>query len=173
MALSDIAEGLATTERQRDRGVAVVDRTDGSLADALEPFSSALPCPASAAATLVREYAGGSSVGDAAIAAGIPPITASKTLYRLGFEGLSPFSPLEREICRDWLSAALTRTEARSLIDTGEEAFALGAYIETHEPIEAASDVVQDALASDADAMVEKRDALAETMSASTDLLSG
>jgi hypothetical protein len=171
MSLSDIAEGVATTESQRDRGVAVVDRTDTSLADALAPFADALPCEPAAAATVVREYADGSSVGDAAVPAGVAPMTASKTLHRLGFEGLSPFSPLEREICRDWLDAELTRSEARSLIDAGETGFALGAYIETHEPIPEAADLVQDALSTDADAMVEKRDALADTMTASRDLL--
>lgn len=170
MALSDIAEGVATTQRQRDRGVAVVDRTDRSLSTALDPFAEDLPCEAEAAAELVRAYTDGASVGGAATAAGVAPITASKTLFRLGFEGLSPLSPLERDICRDWLDAELTRTEALELVDAGVQVFALGAYIETHEPLPEASEVVQDALATDADAMVRKRDALADTMTASQDL---
>lgn len=171
MGLSDIAEGLATTQRQEDRGVALVDRTDRPLAERLEPYEADIPCDASAAATLVSAYAGGESVGDAARTAGVPPVTASKTLFRLGFEGLSPLSPLGREICRDWLRAELSRTEAIELAGVGERAFALGAYLETHEPLPEATETVQDALSTDEDAMVEKRDALAETMTASRDLL--
>jgi hypothetical protein len=170
MALSDIAEGVATTRAQQERGVAVVDRTDRSLAEALSPYADDLPCDPGAAATLVREYAAGTSVGDAAAEAGVVPITASKTLFLLGFEGLSPLGPLEREVCRDWLDAELTRTEALELVSGEETAFALGAYIETHEPLPEASEIVQDARSNDGDAMVEKRDALADTMTASPDL---
>lgn len=171
MSLSDIAEGVATTRSQRERGVAVVDRTSGSLASVLGEFASALPCGAEPAATLVKAYRGGQSVESAATAAGVPPVTAAKVLYRLGFEGLSPLSPLQRDICRDWLAGDLTRTEAQELADVGDRAFALGAYIETHDPIPGAEEGVEDALASSEDAMVEKRDALAETMTAASDLL--
>lgn len=171
MSLSDIAEGVATTRSQRERGVAVVDRTSGSLASVLGEFASALPCGAEPAATLVKTYRGGRSVESAATAAGVPPVTAAKVLYRLGFEGLSPLSPLQRDICRDWLAGDLTRTEAQELADAGDRAFALGAYIETHDPIPGAEEAVEDALASSEDAMVEKRDALAETMTAASDFL--
>lgn len=171
MALSDIAEGLATTQRQRDRGVAVVDRTDRSLSAALEPFAEALPCDADTAESIVTAYAGGASVGDAATTAGVAPITASKTLHRLGFEGLSPLSPLERDICRDWLDAQISRADALELTRAADDELALAAYIETHDPLEGANETIQDALSSAADAMVEKRDALAETMTASQDLL--
>jgi hypothetical protein len=170
MALSDIAEGLATTQSQEDRGVAVVDRTDRSLADALSPFDADLPCDAETAAALVDAYTGGGSIGDAATAAGVPPMTASKVLHRLGFEGLSPLSPLGRDILQDWLDAELTRADALALTDTSEETFALAAYIETHDPLPGAGEAIQAVGSTDADAMVEKRDALADTMTATQDL---
>lgn len=171
MSLSDIADGVATTQSQRNRGVAVVDRTSGSLSTVLADYASALPCGAEPASTLVKAYRGGRSVDAAAKAAGVPPVTAAKILYRLGFEGLSPLSPLQRDICRDWLGGDLTRTEAQELADAGDRAFALGAYIETHDPIPGAEEAVEDALSSSDDAMVDKRDALAETMTAASDFL--
>lgn len=170
MTLSDIAEGVATTQTQQDRGVAVVDRTDRSVAAAIEPVADALPCDAAAAEAIVTAYAEGASVGDAANAGGVPPVTAAKTLHRLGFEGLSPLSPLARDICRDWLDAELSRADALELTQASETEFALAAYIETHEPLAGASETIQDAMSTAADAMVEKRDALAETMTASRDL---
>ncbi|AOW79302.1 hypothetical protein HTSR_0092 [Halodesulfurarchaeum formicicum] len=171
MALSDIAEGVTATHAQEDRGVAVVDRTDASLSTVLAPYAESLPCGAETAATVVSTYVSGTSVGEAATAAGVAPITAAKTLHRLGFAGLSPLSPLQREICGDWLSGSLTRIEAQELADVGDRAFALGAYIETHDPIPGANETLQDTLSTDGDAMVEKRDALADTMTAASDLL--
>ncbi|MEF8771602.1 DUF7858 family protein [Halodesulfurarchaeum sp.] len=171
MSLSDIAEGVATTRSQQDRGVAVVDRASGSLSTVLEEYASALPCGADQAATLITAYRGGQSVDAAGTAAGVPPVTAAKILYRLGFEGLSPLSPLQRDICRDWLAGDLSRTDAQELVDVGDRAFALGAYIETHDPISGAEEAIEDAQASSEDAMVEKRDALAETMTAANDFL--
>ncbi len=171
MSLSDIAEGVATTHAQNERGVAVVDRASDSLEAALEAFASELPCDPSTATTLVRAYRGGQSVGDAGTDAGVPPVTAAKVLHRLGFEGLSPLSPLQQELCQDWLSGALSRTEAQELAGVGDRAFALGAYIETHDPIPGAREAVEDTLASSEDAMVEKREALAETMTEASDFL--
>ena len=171
MALSDIAEGVRSEESQQAREVAVVDRTSGTLEEVLAPHASALPCAVETAAALVEAYRSGASVGEAATAAGIVPATATKVLHRLGFEGLSPLSPLQREICRDWLSGELTRAEARELADAGDRAFALGAYVETHDPIEGAQEAIEDAAAPASDAMVEKRDALAETMTDARDLL--
>lgn len=170
MALSDIAEGIATTRTQEDRGVAVVDRTDQSIASVLAQYSGALPCDPDVAATLVTEYTAGASVGDAAAAAGIPPVTASKALHRLGFEGLSPLSPLGREIVDDWLEGSISRSDALALADTTEREFALAVYLQTHDPIPGAAEAVQDSQSTDADAMVEKRDALSDTMTASQDL---
>jgi len=170
MALSDIAEGLATTQQQEDRGVAVVDRTDRSLSSVVEPFAEELPCDAEAAADLVSAYTSGASVGDASLEAGVPPVTASKALYLLGFEGLNPLPPVAREVCRDWLAADLSRTDALALSGASEAEFALAAYIETHEPIEGAGEQIRDALSTSADAMVEKRDALSDTMTAARDL---
>ena len=171
MSLSDIAEGVATTRTQQDRGVAVVDRASESLTDVLEQFVSELPCETGTAGTLVSAYREGRSVGEAASRAGVPPVTASKVLFRLGFEGLSPLSPLQREICQDWIAGELSRTEAQELADASEREFALGAYIETHEPIPGASEAIEDADSRSEDAMVAKRDALAETMTDPQDLL--
>lgn len=170
MTLSDIAEGVATTDTQETRGVAVVDRTSDSIEAVLEPFAEELPVDAAVAAELVEAYRTGTSVGEAATAAGLPPVRGAKVLFRLGFEGLSPLSPLQRDICRDWLAGELTRTEARELADAGERAFALGAYIETHEPVPGAAEAVEDAAVTGADAMVEKREALDETMTDAADL---
>lgn len=171
MPLSDIAEGVATTRTQQDHGVAVVDRTETPLSAVLEEYVEALPCDAETASALVEAYRGGASVGDAAIQGGVPPTTAAKTLHCLGFEGLSPLSPLQRDICRDWLAGDLTRAEARELADAGEREFALGAYLETHDPIPGVGEAIEDALSSSEDAMVEKREALAETMTEASDFL--
>lgn len=165
MGLSDIAAGLVTTESQRDTGVAVVDRTDRSLAHAIEPYLDDLPCSEVAATTVVEAYTAGKSVGDAASDAGIAPMTAAKTLHLLGFEGLSPLSPLGRDILRDWLLAEISRADALALTGASEAEFALAAYVETHEPLDGASRRISDAVSNAGDAMVEKRDALAETMS--------
>lgn len=171
MTLSDIAEGVATTQSQEDRGVAVVDRASESLDAVLEAYASDLSCDVETAATLVSEYRRGASVGSAAIEAEVPPIRAAKILHQIGFEGLTPLSPLQRDICRDWLAGELTRTQAQELADAGDRAFALGAYIETHDPISGVAEAVEDALSPGEDAMVEKRDVLAETMSDANDLL--
>jgi hypothetical protein len=171
MSLSEIAEGVATTDTQETRGVAVVNRTSDSLAAVLSEYAEALPVDATTAADLVEAYRSGTSVGEAATAAGLPPVTGAKVLFRLGFEGLSPLSPLQRDVCRDWLAGELTRTEARELADAGERAFTLGAYVETHDPIPGAAEAIESATATDGDAMVAKRDALAETMTDAADLL--
>lgn len=170
MGLSDIAEGLAVTERQRDRGVATVDRTDPTLNAALSRYVDDLPCDVTAAAQLVDEYAGGASVGHAAGAAGIPAVTGAKTLFLLGFEGLSPLSPLGRDVLRDWLAADVGRTDALALSGASESEFALAAYLETHDPLPDANERVTAALSPSGNATVEKRDALADTMSGVGDL---
>ncbi|MFB6086393.1 MAG: hypothetical protein ABEJ84_06255 [Halodesulfurarchaeum sp.] len=171
MSLSDIAEGVATTRSQRDRGVAVVDRTETPLSAVLDEHAEALPCDVETATTLLEAYRGGASVGDAATRGGVPPTTAAKTLHLLGFEGLSPLSPLQRDICRDWLAGDLSRTDARELVNVGEREFALGAYVETHDPLSGVGEAIEDALSSSGDAMVEKREALAETMTQASDFL--
>lgn len=170
MGLSEIAAGLAVTEQQVDRGVATVDRTDPTLAAAVATDAEALPCDAEAAAMLVDEYAGGASVGDAAASAGLPAVTGAKALHLLGFEGLFPLSPLGRDVLRDWLAADLGRTDAMALADATEAEFALATFIETHDPLEGAAERVTDALHADGNAAVEKRDALADTMSDAGDL---
>lgn len=171
MSLSDIAEGVATTRTQQDPGVAVVDRTETPLSAVLEEYAENLPCDVETASALIEAYRGGASVGDAGKRSGVPPTTAAKTLHLLGFEGLSPLSPLQRDICRDWLAGDLSRTAASELADAGEREFALGAYVETHDPIPGAGEAIEDALSSSEDAMVEKREALAETMSEASDFL--
>ena len=170
MGLSDIADGLTVTERQRDRGVATVDRTDPTLNATVARYANGLPCEVEPAAILVDEYVGGASVGDAAATAGLPAITGAKVLFRLGFDGLSPLSPLGREVLRDWLDGEIGRTDARALADASEAEFALATYIETHEPLSGAREGVATALGSDTDASVAKRDALADTMSDVGDL---
>jgi len=165
MGLSDIAEGLEVTTEQRDRGVATADHTDQSLAERLSSVEAELPCTATAAATVVERYAGGGSVGAAGRAAGVPAMTAAKTLHLLG-ESVSPVGPTGREIVRDFLAGALSRTEARQLARASEEAFALAVYVESHEPLPEAQDAVADALAVDGGA-----DPLSDARSGTTDLL--
>lgn len=164
MGLADIADGLSVTTQQRDRGVASIDRTEGTLADRLRELDGDLPCDPSTAAAVADAYASGGSVSDAADAADLPPTTAAKTLHRLGFEGLTPFSPLQREILGDWLTAECTRADALELTGASEREFALAAYVATHDPVPGGSAAVESALSTPADAMVAKRDALAAAM---------
>jgi hypothetical protein len=158
MGLADIAAGVEVTTEQRDRGVATVDRTDASLAERLAAHEDALPCRAGTAATVLEEYAGGASVGAAARAAGMAPVTAAKTLHLLG-ESVHPLGPTGREVVRDWLAGDLPRTEAVELARATETEFALAAYVETHDPLPAARDAVEDALAvrGEADPLEEAR----------------
>lgn len=165
MGLSDIAADIEVTAEQRDPGVAVVDRTGDSLVDRLTAHEEELPCPADKAATVVERYASGGSVGEAARAATVPPVTAAKTLHLLG-ESVSPLSPTGRAILRDWLGGSLSRTEARELTRASETEFALAAYVETHDPIPAARAAVEGTLA-----VHQEEDPLAETRSEATDLL--
>ncbi|MFC4448625.1 hypothetical protein [Halorussus aquaticus] len=174
MPLSDIADGLEVTTEQRDRGVASVDATangDADLRERLTEFADDLPCDAASAAAIVEGHTSGRSVGDSAHEAGVAPMTAAKTLHLLGCEGVSPLTPEAHRIIGDWLSADLSRTEARELAGANETEFALATFVETHDPIPGASDLVEGAFARDGDAAVRKRDALAGTMSSATDLL--
>lgn len=164
MGLSDIAAGVTVTTRQRERGVASVDRTGESLADQLAALDGDLPVDPDAAAALAEAYAGGASVGDAAAEAGVAPTTAAKTLHRLGFEGLTPFSPLQRDVLEDWLAAEVSRADALELTGASDREFALAAFVATHEPLEGAAEAVDGALSTSRDAMVEKRDALDATL---------
>lgn len=164
MGLADIAEGVTVTTRQRERGVASVDRTGESLAAQLAALDGDLPVDADVAASLAEAYSGGASVGDAASEAGVPPTTAAKALHRLGFEGLSPLSPLQRDVLDDWLTGECSRADAVELTGAGDREFALAAYVATHEPVEGAAEAVDGALSTSRDAMVEKRDALAATL---------
>ncbi|MFC4548685.1 MULTISPECIES: hypothetical protein [Halorussus] len=170
MTLADIADGLEVTTEQRDSGVAAVDATETDLRDALAEYASDLPCDAEAAAEIVEGHTSGRSVGDTARAAGVAPMTAAKTLHLLGCEGVSPLTPRAHEILADWLSADLSRTEALELTGASESEFALATFVETHDPLAGASEVVEGAYALGGDAAVRKRDALAETMSDVGDL---
>jgi hypothetical protein len=145
MGLSELAAGVKTTETQRDRGVAAVDRTGDSLADRLVECESALPTDAAAAAAVVERYAAGGSVGQAAAVGDVPRVTAAKVLHLVG-ESVSPLGPTGRTVVRDWIDGDLSRTEALSLTRASPAAFALAAYVETHEPIPAAQAAVQAAL---------------------------
>jgi len=147
MTLSEIAADVQVTAEQRDRGVATVDDTATDIADGLAEYAADLPCTAEEAATVVEAYADGASVGAAGGAAGVAPMTAAKALHRLGVRGLSPLSPRQREIVRDWLAADLPRSEALALCGETETEFALAAYVETHDPVPGAAAVAERALA--------------------------
>lgn len=171
MGLSDIAAGIEVTEQQQDPGVATVDDTETPLSERLAPFEEALPCEPEVAAAVVDAYAGGASIEAAAGTAGITPMTAAKTLHLLGVEGITPLSPTARTILRDWLAGEISRSTARELTDTSETEFLLAAFIETHAPVDGATEAVEPALGLDGVATVEKRDLLDETMSDVGELL--
>lgn len=172
MSLSEIAAGLELTTTQEQRGIATVDDTDVDLDARLREFEADLPCTAAGAATVLDRYDAGSSVGDAGEAAALAPVTAAKLLHRCGFEGVTPLSPTARRVLRDWIDGRLSRVDALELTGADDAEFALAAYVETHDPItELAEAVRRDAAAPlTGDALVSKRDALAETMSSSSDL---
>ncbi|MFB6097216.1 MAG: hypothetical protein ABEJ74_07495 [Haloferacaceae archaeon] len=171
MGLAEIAAGLELTEQQRERGVATRDDTDVGLLDRFREHADALPCTPEAAATIVESTAPGASVGDRAREAGVAPITAAKALHRCGVEGVTPLAPLARRVLRDWLAGDLGRTEALELTGATPAEFALATYVETHEPVPALVDARVAALAPGENASVQKRDALAETMSDPADHL--
>jgi hypothetical protein len=146
VTLSDIADGLAVTHEQRERGVAAVDDTDADLPERLAPFERDLPCTAGEAAAVARAFTGGDSVGDAAATAGVAPTTAAKALHLLGVEGVAPLGPTGRRVVADWLVGDLPRTEALALTGGDEAAFALTAFVETHDPLPGAREALDGAL---------------------------
>lgn len=164
MSLDDIAAGLEVVERQHDRGVATADDTGEPLAERFARAADALPCTPVAAATVVETYATGASVGDSAREAAVAPITAAKTLHRCGVEGVTPLTPLAREVVQDWLAGDLSRSDALALTGATGAEFALGTYIETHAAVPALAEATEAALTPGANAAVRKRDALAETL---------
>jgi hypothetical protein len=145
MGLSEIAAGVEVTDEQRERGVATGDGTAATLAERLAGFAGELPCSPEAAATVVEAYAEGASVGRAAAVAELPETTAAKALYLLG-EPIDPLTPTAERVLEDWLAGELSRTEARRLAGVGDDEFALGAYVATHEPIDGAESTVAEAL---------------------------
>lgn len=169
VALVDIAAGLEVTTAQRERGVAIVDGTDATLAERLAPYAEALPCTPVEAATVLEAYVGGASVGEAAGVAGLAPIEGAKTLHLLG-EPVTPLGPTGRDVVRNWLAAELSRVEAVELAGATEAEFALATYVETHDPLEGAAAAAGGALETGGDTAVAKRDHLGETMSDVTDL---
>lgn len=170
MALSDIAAGLEVTVEQKDHGVATVDDTERGLDERLVTFADAIPCTVDTAVAIVESHASGTSVGEIARRTGVAPMTAAKTLHLLGVSGVSPLSPIGHDFIRDWLSADLSRSDALALSGANETEFALATFVETHDPLDGATEVVESTLALDGDAAVEKRNALAETMSDVGDL---
>ena len=165
MGLADIAAGLSTTTEQDERGVASVDATDAGLADALAAFAEDLPCEPAAAAAVAEAYVGGAPVDAAGHDADVPPMTAAKTLHRLGFTGLSPVTATGERVLEDYLAGRASRADARGLLSLSDAEFALATYVATHDPVEGVRGVVDGALEDERTATVEKRDALAETMS--------
>lgn len=172
MGLSDIAAGLEVTTEQVERGVATVDDTEVDVAARLRAHAEKLPCTPEAALTVLERYGEGDSVGDAARAASVASVTAAKVLHRCGVEGVTPLAPMARQVLRDWLTGELSRADALELSGADEAEFALAAYVETHDPVtELAEATRRDATAPlSGDALVEKREALAETMSASDEM---
>ncbi len=71
---------------------------------------------------------------------------------------------------RHWLDGDLSRAEAVELVGADEADVALATYVETHDPVPELADAVAGVREPDANATVQKRDALAETMSSVGDL---
>lgn len=165
MGLDEIAGSAGTTTiHQRSEGVAAVDRTDIALADRLEPVAASLPCDAPAAATILQTHVTGTPIGESARQSGVSPITAAKTLHKLGMKGIAPIGPTGRTVVQDWIAGGLTRSEAIELTGLSQAMFALAAYIETHDPVPEAA-TIRAALEERPDnAMVTKRDQLAGTL---------
>ena len=171
MGLADIAAGIEITTEQRERGVPSVDDTGADLETRLEEHADALSCTPAAAATVVEEYAAGASVGAVAREAAVAPVTAAKVLHRCGVDGVCPLAPTARRVVRDWLGGRLSRADAMSLTGATEPEFALAAYVESHDAVPELVEAVEGTLAAGRSATVDKRDALAETMSGPADLL--
>jgi hypothetical protein len=167
MGLADLAEGIEVTTEQRDRGVAAVDRTPADLADRLGAIEADFPCDGATAATLVEAYAEGRDVAAAAAVAELPPITAAKTLHRLG-EAVTPLSPAGRAVVEDWLDGRLPRHEALALAGCSEVEFALAVYVATHEPHPAGRAALEGAL-TDRDATGDRRARLGDAVEAPGD----
>ena len=165
MELSDIAAGIEVTAEQRDRGVPTVDDTGTDLRARLASHADDLPCTPEAAASVLETYAAGTSVGDSAREAGIAPVTASKVLHRCGETGVSPLSADARRVVCDWVAGRVSRADAVALTGASDAEFALAAYVETHDPVTALAEACEGSRSPAGNASVEKRDALAETMS--------
>lgn len=161
MGLEEIAATAGTTTTpQRERGVAAVDGTSGSLADRLAPFATDLPCEPAAAAAVLRSHGSGTPIHKSARMANLAPVTAAKVLHRLGVTGVNPLTPTARRIVRDWLRGDLGRMDALTLSGASEAEFALAAYIETHDPIPGVREITGDLSGLRGDAMVAKREVL-------------
>jgi len=169
MGLSEIAAGIEVTTEQRDRGVASVDGTAGTLAERLDGVASQLPCDPGPAATLLEAYAAGKSVGDAARAAGLPPVTGAKTLHLCG-EQVDPLTPRQRDVLGDWLDGRLARSEARQLTGASEREFALATYVATHDPVAEAREALEGALTR-SDATTDRQASLGDAVEELGDLL--
>jgi hypothetical protein len=171
MALEDIAASVGTTTiLQHECGVAAVDETGQSLTERLGAYGDELPCSPGAAATVLRTHQRGTPIAESARMATIAPITAAKTLHRLGVEGVCPLAPTAREIVRDWLHGKLTRADAVALTGGSDAEFALASYIETHDPLEGAQALTGVCRGASGDAMVEKRDHLKDAVGDGPDL---
>jgi hypothetical protein len=165
MSLDDIAATTGTTTtRQCERGVATVDETGSGLATQLESLAGELPCDAQAAATLLRTHSTGRPIGESAALAGLPPVTAVKTLHRLGVDSVCPLAPTARRIVRDYLHGNIPRMDAVTLTGASRAEFALASYIETHDPLPGAREVTAGETHLDGDAMVAKRDRLRDSL---------
>ena len=162
MTLSEIAAGIEVTTEQYDRGIATGDETGAELDERLAEFESRLPCSASEAAELIEAYTEGASIGRAAAVASLPKTTAAKALYLLG-EPIDPLTPTATRVLEDWLAGELSRTEAKTLAGVGDDEFALGTYVATHEPIDGAESVVAGAVSiSDEDPLLDARSDLGD-----------
>ena len=170
MTLSDIATGIEVTSEQRDRGVPTVDDTGADLRARLASHADDLPCAPEAAASVLETYAAGTSVGECAREARVAPVTASKVLHLAGETGVSPLSTDARRVVRDWVAGRVSRADAVTLTGASGAEFALAAYVETHDPVASLAEAYEGSQSPVGNASVEKRDALAETMSSVGDL---
>ncbi|ERG88756.1 MAG: hypothetical protein J07HX5_00902 [halophilic archaeon J07HX5] len=146
MGLSEIAAGIEVTSAQERREVTIIDETDATVTERLAPFAGVLPCEPDAAATAVKRYTAGANVDTAAQAAGLSPITTTKTLHLLG-EPVSPVGSADQAVIRDWTNGDCSRHEALKRTQAAETDCMLAAYVETHRPLAEAQRAIEGLLA--------------------------
>lgn len=135
MGLTEIAEELEITTRQRERKIQPVDDTVTDLAARLQTHAESLPCSAETARDVLEVYAQEMAVPPAAEAANVSSVTATKLLHRCGVDELSPLSQSETEVLTQWLNGTESRSAILDHETIDERELAVATYLHTHAAI--------------------------------------